>query len=50
MAGIRRRVIDYVPDQRRRGAHIRLLFAAAVEAGGEPDEETVAAIVPELCE
>lgn len=50
MAGIRRRVIDYVPDQRRRARIFALLFAAAVEAGGEPDEETVAAIVPELCE
>ena len=50
MAGIRRRVIDYVPDQRRRARIFALLFAAAVEAGGEPDEETVAAIVPELFE
>ena len=50
MAGIRPRVIAAVPDQRRRARIFSFLFNACLDAGGEPDEETVAAIVPELAD
>ena len=48
MAGIRSRVIAAVPDQRRRSRIFALLFAACIEAGGEPDENFVNSLVPEL--
>ena len=48
MAGIRPRVIAAVPDQRRRSRIFALLFAACIEAGGEPDEDFVNSLVPEL--
>lgn len=48
MAGIRSRVIAAVPDQRRRSRIFALLFAACIEAGGEPDEDFVNSLVPEL--
>ena len=50
MAGIRPRVIAAVPDQRRRSRIFALLFAACIEAGGEPDEDFVNSLVPELGE
>lgn len=48
MAEIRERVIAAVPDQKRRARIFAFLFNACLDAGGEPDEDTVAAIVPEL--
>ena len=48
MADIRPRVIEAVPDQKRRARIFAFLFNACLDAGGEPDEDTVAAIVPEL--
>ncbi len=48
MADIRPRVIAAVPDQRRRARIFSFLFNACIDAGGEPDAELVAAIVPEL--
>ena len=48
MADIRPRVIEAVPDQKRRARIFAFLFNACLDAGGEPDEETVTAIVPEL--
>ena len=48
MAGSRPRVIAAVPDQRRRSRIFALLFAACIEAGGEPDEDFVNSLVPEL--
>lgn len=48
MAEIRPRVIAAVPDQRRRARIFAFLFNACIDAGGEPDEELVESIVPEL--
>lgn len=48
MAEIRPRVIAAVPEQRRRARIFAFLFNACIDAGGEPDEELVASIVPEL--
>ena len=48
MADIRPRVLAAVPDQRRRARIFAFLFSACLDAGGEPDAETVASIVPEL--
>lgn len=48
MAAVRPRVIEVVPEQRRRSRIFAFLFAACLDAGGEPDEETVLSIVPEL--
>ena len=48
LADIRGRVIDAVPDQRRRARIFAALFALCLEAGGEPDEDDVLALVPEL--
>ncbi len=50
MAEIRPRVIAAVPDRRRRARIFALLFNACLDAGGEPDEDFVAALVPELGE
>lgn len=50
MAGIRPRVMAAVPDQRRRSRIFALLFGACIEAGGEPDEDFVNSLVPELGE
>ena len=48
MAEVRPRVIEAVPDQRRRARIFAFLFNACLDAGGEPDEETLLSIVPEL--
>lgn len=48
MAEIRPRVIAAVPDQKRRARIFSFLFNACLDAGGEPDGDTVASIVPEL--
>ena len=48
MASIRPRIIEVVPDQRRRARIFSFLMNACLDAGGEPDEDTVASIVPEL--
>ena len=48
MASIRPRIIEAVPDQRRRARIFSFLMNACLDAGGEPDEDTVASIVPEL--
>ena len=48
MAEIRPRIIAAVPEQRRRARIFAFLFNACIDAGGEPDEDTVLSIVPEL--
>lgn len=50
MAEIRPRVIAAVPDERRRARIFAFLFNACLDAGGEPDEDFVLSVVPELGE
>ena len=50
MAEIRPRVLKAVPDQSRRARIFAFLFTAALENGGEPDEDFVLSVVPELAE
>ena len=50
MAEIRPRVLKAVPDQSRRARIFAFLFTEALENGGEPDEDFVLSVVPELAE